>query len=118
MDIFSKIKEKIIEDKNPCKGIYWRASVNCFLSTHKSIEVKKSLRLLKKKSCPGCEKCAWLWDYFDEDISFNFQIEDYIGNIKHGKVYTFDVSTSRGFEDLYPEIDSIDFIEVDEKKEK
>jgi hypothetical protein len=85
------------------------------VSSYNSIEVRKSLRLLKKMSCPGCEKCEWLWDFLNEDIwaiASPGENNDYVGNIKDGKIYTYYAHTSQGFEDLYPEIDCIEFVEV------
>jgi len=106
--------EKEVPEVEVCKGLFWRASVSSFLSSYNSIEVRKSLRLLKRKSCPGCKKCDWLWEYFSEDIPIMADGRDYLGKLKDGATYTFQVHTSRGFEDLYDEIDSIDFIEVKE----
>ena len=109
------MKSKIIKEPVTCKGLYWRGSVSTFLSSHRSIEVRKSLRLLKRKSCTGCHKCEWLWEYLNEDIWGSSKLggdNDYIGKIKDGKIYTFQVNTSQGYYDQYPEIDNIDFIEI------
>lgn len=99
-----------------CKGLFWRYTVSSFLSSHNSIEVSKSLRLLKRRSCPGCTTCGWLFDYFQEDIGIDGPV-DYIGELEHGKIYTYNVVTSQGFEDSYPEIDYIEFVEVKENDE-
>lgn len=96
-----------------CKGLFWRYTVSTFLSSHNSIEVKKSLRLLKKKSCPGCSTCGWVFDYLKERIGIDGP-EDYVGDLEPGKIYTYNVITSQGFEDLYLEVDGIEFIEVKE----
>lgn len=56
----------ILERKNtPCKGMFFRYSKNSFVSSHGSIEIRESYRLLKRKSCPGCDMCQQL----DEDIA-------------------------------------------------
>lgn len=75
------------KDKGPdCKGLIFRAHVHSFISSHRSIEVKKSLRLLKRKSCKGCESCEWVWDNMMEDI-LNGAVEDFAGEIENGKMY-------------------------------
>ena len=101
----------IDEATTECKGLFWRGSVSSYLSSHNSIEVRKSLRFLKKMSCRGCSKCEWLYEHFSEDICSNFPNKDYLGDIKHGALYTYQISTSRV---LYDEIDNIDFVEVKE----
>ena len=106
----NQLKEVKTNNKNKCKGLYWRAQVSSFLSTHNSIETRKSLRLLKRKSCSGCEHCGWFWDYIKEDICI--EICDYIGDVEDGKVYTFKVHSSQGYYDLHPEIDEIEFVKV------
>ena len=113
------VKIHPLQNENPpgeCKGLYWRAYVSSYLSSYRSIEVKKSLKLLKRKSCSGCEQCEWLWEHIYEEIAgiCTWDNPDYLSELKNGKVYTFQVNTSQGFEDLYPEIDSIEFIEVKE----
>lgn len=92
-----------------CKGLFWRCRINSYVSNYENIEVKKSLRLLKRRSCPGCAKCGWIMEYFKEDIE---NYSDYIGNLENEKIYTFRVRMSQGFEDQYPEIDCIEFVEV------
>jgi len=109
-----KLEEKKINNVEVCKGLFWRGSINTFLSEHRSLEHRKSLRLLKRISCKGCDKCYWLWDYLSEDISCNEGI-DYIGKIKHGAIYTYQVNSSKGYYDAYPEIDDIEFVEVKDK---
>ena len=83
------------------------------MSSYNSIEVRKSLRLLKKMSCPGCDKCGWLIDFIKEDMC-NLDPQDYAGEIKDGAIYTFKVYSSQGYYDLYPEIDGCEFVEVKE----
>jgi len=107
--------EELKENKNTdieCKGLFWRASVNSYLSTYKSIEYRESLRLLKRMSCKGCETCDWVWDALQEELELN---GGYPGKIEHGKIYTYNVVTSQGYYDLYPEIDYIEFVEVKER---
>jgi hypothetical protein len=110
--INSLIKDAIDERKGEkaetCKGLYWRGRVNCFMNGS-SIETRKSLRLLKKMSCSGCDQCEWLWEYLNEVIGN--EEEDSLSEIKDGLIYTFKVTTSHGYYDLYPEIDNVEFVE-------
>ena len=75
------------KDKSPkCKGLFFRYHSSSYLSSHKSIEVRKSLKLLKRKSCKGCERCEWIWEYIPQDIE-DEGMEDYLGNLNNGKIY-------------------------------
>ena len=108
---FNLITKK--EDKK-CKGLYWRGSESLYLSSYKSVEARKSLRFLKRMSCSGCEKCDWIWDFLKNDLSDNYFSIDHVEN---GKLYTIKINTTQGYYDfLYPEIDSVEFIKVEEKK--
>ena len=42
----------------PCKGLFYRLHKTAFRSQYGSFETRWSLRLLKRKSCPGCRQCA------------------------------------------------------------
>jgi hypothetical protein len=81
IDLNSHVKE------STCKGLIFRAHINPYISSHKSFEVRKSLRLLKRKSCSGCKDCEWVWDNIQEDIfdAGNIDILDDID--KDGKLY-------------------------------
>lgn len=103
---------EVDNDVVECKGLYWRASVSSFISSYNSIETRKSLRLLKRKSCPGCEHCAWVLEWFNEEIYCDTQ-SDYLGNLKHGKIYTFKVISYQDYYDIYPEVE-IEIVEVKE----
>jgi hypothetical protein len=117
-DLFVKGLELIenVNEEPQCKGIFFRGKFNSFYNDRKkSITVKKELVLLKRKSCKGCEQCDWIWDYIWEDCNDN-PLEDYIGEIENGKLYTFTVHTSRDWESGYEEIDCITFDEIKEEK--
>lgn len=75
-----------VSPKNDCKGVYCRFTVNAYLSQHNSIEIKKSLRKLKKLSCKGCEACCWYEEELREWV-INEPNFDYLSNLKHWKIY-------------------------------
>ncbi|MCK5235433.1 MAG: hypothetical protein KAR06_00495, partial [Deltaproteobacteria bacterium] len=78
---------------------------------------KERMRLLKKKSCPGCENCGPTLEMLDEDVAEdNFPIID---KIKHGALYTLQVvNITRDWES--GTIDGWDhaFVEIEEEKKK
>lgn len=41
---------------------------------------------MKKKSCPGCEKCGWFWEWAPEVHADDFPLEDF-ETIEDGKLY-------------------------------
>lgn len=51
-----------------CKGLIFRYSSNLYMSAHRSIEDRRSLRLLKRDSCSGCDNCYWMWEHLKEEI--------------------------------------------------
>lgn len=80
----------IEELKNSCKGRVYRCTINQYYSSHKSIEVRKSLRLLKRESCSGCEKCEWLDEFLSEEISnlsYTYNKGDYLQDLSGDKKY-------------------------------
>ena len=111
MDILNLVEiNETTNDKNSCKGLIYRASVSSY-SYDGIIGTRKTLRLLKRKSCKGCEHCEWMKDYVDEYIVNDFYNVDFLDKIEHGKLYTFSVSFSKGYYDLYAEPGEIDIIE-------
>lgn len=115
-NIIVEMKEAIDMENGiePCKGVYWRATVSSYISSHKSIETRKSLRLLKKMSCTGCPKCDWIWEFMNEDVYCQSDGFDYCGELRNRRIYTYQVNTSRDFESGYDEIDSFEFVLVKE----
>ena len=106
------VKEELIDQTaDECKGIFWRASESQFMSTHKSIESRKSLRLLKLKSCPGCKHCDWMWDYIKEDMS---ETIDILNDLVPGKLYQYRVNTYFDTEAGVYEVDCSEFYLVEE----
>ena len=81
--------------KSDCKGLVFRGSVNPFLSAHRSFEVKKSLRLLKRKSCPGCKDCEWVWENMNQDL-YDAGRVDILEDIEDGKIYKLKWTWSPG----------------------
>lgn len=99
-----------------CKGLFFRASISCFLSSHNSIESKKSLRLLKRKSCNGCPQCSWVLEEEFPEYIVNVDFAKDMDNIEHGKIYELvSIVTPGPFE--YPDEVEIDF-ELKERQDE
>ena len=96
-----------------CKGLFWRGSVSIFTDQSGRVKQSKEVRLLKRKSCSGCEICDWIIDHLREDVSCGCS-DDILSNIEHGKLYTFGYGISTDRETGWKEIDDIYFIEVAE----
>ena len=108
-DIFGSIVLAVETDNKieECKGLYWRGSISQFISSHNSIERRESLRLLKRKSCPGCQYCWWILDWFKEDFPA-------VPDLKQHQLYTYVVHQSRDWESGHIEVDYIELVEVDD----
>lgn len=50
-----------------CKGLVYRAKVSQYISGD-TIGERTYLKILKRKSCPGCEACGHMEEMFQEDI--------------------------------------------------
>jgi len=106
------LKDELVDPKEKvCKGLYWRGSENIFLDSDGSIKQFKELRLLKKKSCPGCEKCGWIFDEISASIILT-TASNLLSKIEHGKIYQFRWNTTTEWESRITEIDEIWFEEV------
>ena len=81
----SKIKFETDFKQSECKGRVYRYRVNSFVVRDR-IEVKKSLRLLKRKSCPGCEKCGWMDEAIECEIDY-YNPSDFLSGLEDGKMY-------------------------------
>ena len=109
MKLFPSLE--INKEERECKGIFWRASISSYISSFDSLEIKKSLRLLKKKSCRGCPQCEFAWEFLNEAI-FEDLILDYLPNIEHGAIYTYQINKYQNYFELYPEYE-IEIVKVE-----
>ncbi len=101
--------------KDKCKGLVFRGYENIFTDGKGKIKSSKELRLLKKKSCSGCDKCLWFFDHLQEVINDEPKMLD---NIEDQKLYTFSVSASQDMENGAWDIDYVEFIEVSDNDPK
>lgn len=58
-----------------CKGLFYRYTRQVF-RTKKGMQIKEDYRQLKRRSCPGCERCDNLRMLFDELAGEDFIIID------------------------------------------
>lgn len=66
---FSSVGGVIMEVKklHDCPGLFFRAFSTLYFSKERfEVTEKRGFRLLKRKSCSGCEKCYGLIDYIEE----------------------------------------------------
>lgn len=69
-----------------CEGLFFKAYVSTWIDpVTDSVNEKRQLRLMKRKSCKGCEVCYGFWEYF---LEMGFQEEIDLSNIKIGNIYT------------------------------
>lgn len=72
----------------PCKGLVFRGYSNTFKSNN-HIGQHQGIKLLKRKSCPGCEVCGSLLDEVSESIACNSLI---MPTIHHGALYSIHIT--------------------------
>lgn len=68
MELNFSLLKKIAEEepKPPCKGLFFRGSVSVYHDGKGRITEKKEIRLLKRKSCEGCDECFGFWEYLSD----------------------------------------------------
>lgn len=105
---------KTEEKPPPCKGLVFRGYVNNFFSGGK-IEMSQGLRLLKRKSCPGCMQCGSMLDDLHE-----FMCDEGIimPDIEPGKLYGVRVTNlSRDYESGYVDSWDVEAYKLEEPDE-
>lgn len=71
-----------------CRGQVYRGFSTLFNDGNKRVERREGIRLLKKKSCPGCEHCGATLEHLSDHIDCDtFQLPD----IEHGALYILDI---------------------------
>ena len=104
--------------KEKCKGLRFRGIKNFYVkvsedNTAGRVVLKQEFRLLKKQSCPGCEKCGWIFDDLREDVDGDFVV--FPEEIEDGAVYYIGVTdVSRDLETGYVDEYLLRFLKVEE----
>ncbi len=98
----------------PCKGLYYRASCSSY-GDLEQIGERVRLRLLKRRSCPGCDNCWGIIEILKEYIACDTPPD--LSRIEHGKIYTPSIRiTSTGWETGYADEWEVQFTEVEEEE--
>lgn len=102
------IKELRDETTKPCKGLFFRGYSSVYYRNG-IIKRTDELRLLKRMSCPGCDKCGWVLDTLSECTD-----NIIIPAIKNGKIYSIhSINESRDWETRIIDSYDLEFFEVE-----
>ena len=74
-------------DPSDCKGLVFRGYNSTFKSGN-HVGRHQGIKLLKRQSCPGCEKCGYLLDSLYDSIS-DESLE--MPEIENGELYSIDI---------------------------
>jgi hypothetical protein len=92
IDLSEAIRTEGKSLKNECKGLVFRGYASSFYDIKRGrVEWREGIRLLKKKSCPGCEECGGMLDSLPDMIYCQGVISPE-GGIEDGKLYTMTVT--------------------------
>lgn len=115
-EIFQVEPRPIDETIEHCKGIYFRGFYNQYYQDGK-FEIKQGIKLLKRKSCPGCNKCGFILDNLQELSCVEGSIILPKYGIEHGKLYSVIVTNeSRDWESGVVDDWDLEIIKVEEEK--
>ena len=59
-------KQVTCDDPSACKGKVYRVQDNNFLGSNGSYNAHRTYKLLKRKSCKGCNYCGWINDAIND----------------------------------------------------
>jgi len=76
-----------VPEPEQCKGLVFRGYNSTFKSGN-HVGRHQGIKLLKRQSCPGCEKCYFLLDFVSEDI-YCGSLE--MPEIENGELYSIEV---------------------------
>jgi hypothetical protein len=108
--MIGKIKKE--KPKPKCKGIVFKCSGSQWVDL-RGMFSRKVMRVLKRKSCPGCLHCIWVMEFLQEDTYDSDEINALDG-CEPGKCYTVKVNSSQDWESGIWEIDDWEFVEFHE----
>ena len=120
-ELYSNLEEaaKAIKGNSPeCKGLIFRGYSSTFVTYRTRGEIngagrREGIRLLKKKSCPGCGKCGWMLDVLLDHIDCETLI---FPDIEHGVLYGLRVTNEpRDYESGYVDDYDLEFYKIKEK---
>lgn len=114
-EIFQLEIKPVDESIDHCKGLLFRGYTSQYYQNGK-FELKQGIKLLKRKSCPGCNECVFLLDNLQELSNTEGAVILPKYGIENGKLYSIHtINETRDWEGGY--IDSWD-LEIFEIKEK
>lgn len=79
-----------MEANGPCKGIVFRGYTNRYYDGYKVV-FNQELRVLRRKSCTGCEQCGWIYEELTEmenDDNLAVYSAGKEGRLKSGALYS------------------------------
>lgn len=79
-----------------CKGVYWRYRRSAYWGSDGSINMRDTFRLLKSKSCPGCDSCYPILDSVSEHMNLGLDIG--FSGLTHGDMVTVSFQTHADWE--------------------
>ena len=101
-------------NKSKCVGVLVRGIVNIYLHDNVFME-NRGFRILKNKSCGGCESCGWILDNLNEFYHNDEPISN-LHIMENKKLYEITyVELSRDFETGYVDDYHFELVEIKEK---
>lgn len=114
-EIFQLETRPIDESIEHCKGVFFRGYRSQYFQNDK-FELKQGVKLLKRKSCPGCSQCAFILDNLQELSYTEGAIIFPKYGIENGKLYSVCVvNESRDWESGVVDSWDLEIMEVKEK---
>lgn len=100
--------------KTECKWLTFRGYSNLYFDPKTySVKMKHELRLLKRRSCPGCKHCNWIYDDLRETLD-NVILPDIID----GELYTIQyVNEHKDWETGIVDDYNLEFIHIKSEEE-
>jgi len=104
------------KDEKPCKGLIFRGYSSFYTHNDNRIESREGVKLLKKKSCSGCERCGWMWEDITESIACDGAVI-FPQNIENGELYSVRVVNEyKNWEGEYSY--DLEIYKIEEKKDE
>lgn len=100
------------KQEHNCKGLIYRARINNY-SSNGIIGIKTTFSKLKKKSCPGCQVCAWIEDQLSEQLDYGCVIIPRSLKVKDQSLYELKITNmDTDYETGYADSWDLEFIYI------